>query len=138
MPSMPLATELEQVFNEIFELKGKMMAQLHKLMLPIVIGLTVSPLLLAQDTNGTHAAAASQQDAVIALTDGVVKKIDRDAGKITLKHGEIKNLGMPPMTMVFRVKDAAMLDQVNEGEQVKFFVDKVNGAYNVLRIERAQ
>jgi Cu/Ag efflux protein CusF len=72
-----------------------------------------------------------------ALTDGEVKKIDKDAGKITIKHGPIKNLDMPAMTMVFRARDVAMLDQVKPGDKIKFEVDKVKGAYTVLRIEPA-
>ena len=59
-----------------------------------------------------------------ALTDAEVRKVDKAAGKITLKHGEIKNLDMPPMTMVFGVKDKALLDKVQKGDQVVFAADK--------------
>jgi Cu(I)/Ag(I) efflux system protein CusF len=58
-------------------------------------------------------------------TDAEVRKVDKDAGKITLKHGEIKNLDMPPMSMVFQVK-------------VSFTADKINGQYTVLSIEAAK
>jgi Cu/Ag efflux protein CusF len=58
--------------------------------------------------------------------------------KITLKHGEIKNLDMPPMTMVFQVKDPAMLERVKAGDKVQFTVDNVNGAMTVLTIEPAK
>ena len=54
------------------------------------------------------------------LTAGEVKKVDREAGKVTIKHGPIENLKMPPMTMVFRVKDAAMLEGLVPGTQVRF------------------
>lgn len=72
------------------------------------------------------------------LTEGEVRKVDRDAQKITLKHGEIKNLDMPPMTMVFQVKDAVMLDAVKAGDKVRFSADKVGGAYTLTSIEKAQ
>jgi Cu(I)/Ag(I) efflux system periplasmic protein CusF len=70
-------------------------------------------------------------------TDGEVKKIDKAQGKITLQHGEIKNLDMPPMTMVFRVTDARMLDSVAVGDKVRFSADKVGGNYTVTSLNKA-
>ena len=67
-------------------------------------------------------------------TDAEVRKIDRDQGKITLRHGEIKNLDMPAMTMVFRVAQAQLLDGLTEGSKVKFDAEKVNGQYTVVRL----
>lgn len=72
------------------------------------------------------------------LSDGEVRKIDREAGKITIKHGPIANLEMPGMTMVFRVKDPAMLDQVKEGDKIKFVADRVNGTLTVTQMEPAK
>ena len=72
------------------------------------------------------------------LAEAEVRKVDKAAGKITLKHGEIRNLDMPPMTMVFQVKDKAVLDTLKQGDKVKFTADKVNGAYTVTRIEPAK
>lgn len=72
------------------------------------------------------------------LTVAEVRKVDKDAQKITLKHGEIKNLDMPPMTMVFQVKDVAMLEAVKKGDKVRFSADKVGGAYTVTSIEKTQ
>lgn len=82
-----------------------------------------------------HEAAVQAQTASVLMTDGEVKKVDKDAGKITIKHGEIKNLEMPPMTMVFRVTDLNMLDQVKTGDKVRFVVEKVGGQYTVTKIE---
>lgn len=82
-----------------------------------------------------HKAAAATHTAAVLMTDGEVKKIDLDAGKITIKHGEIKHLEMPPMTMVFRVADPKTLDQVKAGDKVRFVVDKVDGQYTVTKIE---
>lgn len=71
-----------------------------------------------------------------ALVDGQVKKVDPAQGKITLKHGPIENLGMPGMTMVFRVSKPEMLDGVNAGDAVKFHAEKINGALTVTRLEK--
>ena len=73
-----------------------------------------------------------------AMTDGEVKKIDADNGKVTLKHGDIKNLDMPGMTMVFQVKDAALLDKVKAGDKVTFTAEKADGAIVVTAIEAAK
>jgi Cu(I)/Ag(I) efflux system protein CusF len=70
-----------------------------------------------------------------ALSDGEVRKVDKDAKKITIKHGPLANLDMPPMTMVFQVKDPAILDQVKTGDKVKFQAEKVGSAYTVTKIE---
>lgn len=72
------------------------------------------------------------------LTDAEVRKIDKDAGKVTLKHGEIKNLDMPPMTMVFKVKEPAILDALKVGEKVRVAVEKIDGSYTVTKVERPQ
>ena len=73
-----------------------------------------------------------------ALSEGEVRKVDKDAGKITLRHGPIANLEMPAMTMVFQVKDPAMLDKVKPGDKVKFRAEKIGGGYAVTRLEAAQ
>lgn len=82
--------------------------------------------------------ATAQNPAVVAMADGEVKKIDKDAGKMTIKHGPLASLDMPPMTMVFRVKDAAMLDQVNPGDKIKFSTEKINGALTVTVLETSK
>jgi len=81
---------------------------------------------------GSISAALAQTPPV----DGQVMKIDEPAGKITLKHGPIKNLDMDGMTMVFRVKDPAMLKSVKVGDNVKFEADRVNGALTVTKIDK--
>ncbi|MCW5746953.1 MAG: copper-binding protein [Alphaproteobacteria bacterium] len=80
--------------------------------------------------------AAAVAQAVPA--DGQVTKIDVAPRKITLKHGPIKNLEMDSMTMVFRVKDPAMLEAVKVGDKVKFEAERVNGAITVTKIEKAR
>ena len=71
------------------------------------------------------------------LTDGEVRKIDRESKKITLKHAEIKNLDMPPMTMVFLVKDPALLDGLKPGDKVKFAAEMVGPTMVVTEISVA-
>jgi Cu(I)/Ag(I) efflux system periplasmic protein CusF len=97
----------------------------------------------AQSTgHGAHAPApAATKPASAApapMTDGEVRKIDKGAAKITLKHGPIPNLDMPDMTMVFRASEPAMLDGLKVGDKVRFAADKVGGQYTVVRIEPAK
>lgn len=74
-----------------------------------------------------------------ASIGGEVKKIDEGAGKITLKHGPAKNLGMDePMTMVYRVKDPAVLKQVKVGDKVTFEAEEAAAGYTVTKIEKAK
>jgi Cu/Ag efflux protein CusF len=68
------------------------------------------------------------------MVKGEVVKVDKAAGKVTLKHGPIKNLDMEGMTMVFRVADPAMLDKVKAGDKIEFEADRVNGAITVTKI----
>lgn len=69
------------------------------------------------------------------LTDGEVRKIDKEAGKITLRHGEIKHLDMPPMTMVFMARDKSLLDKVKAGDKVRFMVIHENGQMIVTDLQ---
>ena len=83
---------------------------------------------------GKPATTTVSTDAV-NLSDAEVRKIDKDAKKITLKHGELKNLDMPAMTMVFQVKDAAVLDKVNVGDKIKFKAEKSGGGFAASEIK---
>jgi Cu/Ag efflux protein CusF len=67
--------------------------------------------------------------------DGEIRKVDREAKKITIKHGPIQNLDMPAMTMVFQVRDPAMLQQVKAGDKVRFEAEKPGDVYTVTKIE---
>ncbi len=64
-----------------------------------------------------------------------MRRVDKDAKKLTIRHGPIQSLDMPPMTMVFQVKDPALLDKVNAGDKIKFSAEKIGGAYTVTAIE---
>ncbi len=69
--------------------------------------------------------------------DGEVTKIDRAQSRLTLRHAEIKNLDMPPMTMVFRVRDPKALEGLTVGDKVRFAAEKVDGSYTVTAIRKA-
>ncbi len=103
--------------------------------------LTLATPAAAQPTGGhDHAPAAPAQSAPatteLPWTDAEVRRIDTAAGKVSLRHGEIKNLDMPPMTMVFQVRDPASLATLAVGDQVRFTADKLQGAYTVLQIQK--
>lgn len=97
-----------------------------------------APLTLAT-MHATEAEAAEQKPVPAnTMADGEVRRIDKDAKKITLRHGPIQNLDMPAMTMVFQVQDPAMLDKVNTGDKVKFSAERIGGAFTVTGIEAAK
>lgn len=118
------------------------MKRTSALALSIVLGMAGVP--LAASASSNHAGSHSNHDkgspaAVAAsnagMTEGEIRKVDKKAGKVTIRHAELKNLNMPPMTMVFQVKDEAMLDQVKAGDKVDFVADKVGGKFTVMQIE---
>ena len=86
--------------------------------------------MIKDDTKKEMPAAAA-----IDMADGEVRKVDMDTKKITIKHGEIKNLDMPGMTMVFQVKDPALLEKAKAGEKIRFRAEKANGAIVVTDIQ---
>ena len=109
---------------------------LSKFSLAAALAISLAPLAQANDAHhAANATAASDKSADAALTEGEIRKVNKDTGKLTIRHGELKNLGMPPMTMVFRVKDTAMLDQVKPGDKIKFVAEKVEGQFTVTQLE---
>ena len=94
----------------------------------------------ADDSHNHHATNEAKPAAAASapLTDGEVRKIDQAAGKITIKHGPMPKFDMPAMTMVYRVKDKTMLDQLKPGDKIKFDADGVGGEFTVLRLERVK
>jgi Cu(I)/Ag(I) efflux system periplasmic protein CusF len=83
--------------------------------------------------------AAHDAIAQSSLIDGQIVKVDQSAGKITIKHGPAKKLGMDEgMTMVYRAQDPAMLKSVKSGDKVKFDADQVNGQFTVTKIEKTK
>ena len=85
---------------------------------------------------GDHQPAGGKQQAADEFVHAEVKKIDKEAGKLTLKHEAIRKFDMAGMTMAFRVADPAMLDAVAVGDHVRFMPDKRNGQFVITRIEK--
>ena len=95
------------------------------------------PLITATTFRRSLAALALGATALWAqASEGEIKKLDRAQAKVTLKHGEIKNLDMPPMTMAFKAKPAQLLEGLNEGDRVSFTADKVDGQYVITEIKK--
>ena len=104
-----------------------------------VVASLFAPLALADSNHGKkehggHGASAQAG----AMSEGEVRKVDKEAKKLTIRHGPLANLDMPAMTMVFQVKDPAMLEQVKAGDKIRFQADKVGSAYTVTHIESAK
>ncbi len=100
--------------------------------------LLANPVLAAGEHDSHHQARAGAGSVKAVASEGTVKKVDKAAAKITIKHGPLANLGMPPMTMAFRVSDPAMLDQVKAGEKVRFTAENVGDALTVTALEPAK
>ena len=86
-------------------------------------------------TEAHHQGTTAASPATGQLAEGEVRKVDKDAKKLTIRHGRIENLGMPPMTMVFQVKDPALLDSVKSGDKIRFAAGKDGGAFVVNHLE---
>lgn len=97
------------------------------------------PLAQAQEMEHHHheTTAVSTLASADAMSAGEVTKIDRDAGKITLRHGPLLNLDMPGMTMAFKVGNPAMLEQVKPGDKVHFVVERASGGLTITTLEAA-
>jgi Cu(I)/Ag(I) efflux system protein CusF len=114
------------------------MKKLLTLTAVLCTGLTLAGAALAADDmagmkmNGGAMEADAPNNA--ALTDAIVKKVDPSTGMLTLQAGELKNIGMSPMTMAYKAKDALMLKQAKEGEKVKVRVEEVDGTLTVVKL----
>jgi Cu(I)/Ag(I) efflux system periplasmic protein CusF len=102
---------------------------MNKLLRSLAVVATAATVLVAVPA---HAQAAAD------LTEAEVRKVDKENKKVTLKHGQIKNLDMPPMTMVFNVDDAALLDKVKPGDKIHFRAANEGGKFTVTEIHVAK
>ncbi|MBN9430008.1 MAG: copper-binding protein [Burkholderiales bacterium] len=89
-----------------------------------------------ETSNAAKPTATAKPEA--ALVDGEIRRIDRNNAKLTIRHGEIKHLDMPPMTMEFEVDDRALLPTLKAGDRIRFLVEQRNGKMVVTRIEPAR
>ncbi len=109
--------------------------------LAAIAGLIAAPAFAANDDHAGHhgaPAAAAAAEAPATMSEGTVRKVDKAGGKVTIAHGPLENLNMPPMTMVFRVADAAMLDGLEAGDKIRFSADRVSGTFTVTALEAAE
>ncbi len=108
-----------------------------KLLMGATLSLAAFLPLSASAQAGTDAGKSASAPAA-SMTEGEVRKIDKDASKITIKHGDIKHLEMPGMTMVFTAKDKALLDKAQVGDKIRFMVINEGGKMVVTAIEPAK
>ncbi len=116
------------------------MRNIHLTLVAIATAMASSGVASAQPTPSAlpTSSATSASPTTPELSEGEVRKIDKDGKKLTIKHGPLKNLDMPGMTMVFSVKDDAVLDQLQAGEKVRFLAEKIDGKITVTKIEAAR
>ena len=108
----------------------------------LAAALNLSTAVFAQSSNTDHSAhhsagAAPSAPSSQSATEGEVRRVDKAQGKVTLRHGRIENLDMPPMTMVFTASDPALLEKLSPGDKVRFSAQKRNGVFTVTGIELA-
>jgi Cu(I)/Ag(I) efflux system protein CusF len=101
----------------------------------LVLSVALATPALAQQQTDERLAQTPAAGASADTAEGEVRKVDKEASKVTLKHGEIKSLDMPAMTMVFVVKDKAMLDSVKAGDKVRFKVVNDAGKFTVTELQ---
>jgi Cu/Ag efflux protein CusF len=106
----------------------------RKALAAFVLAFTVLAPVAQATTHSANVAAQHQSP----TTEGEIRRIDKDAKKLTIRHGPIQNLDMPAMTMVFQVADPAVLDGLKPGDKVRFTADKIGGAYTVTQLEPVQ
>lgn len=104
------------------------------LLIAIALGCSLAvPAFAAEQTTPPSSSEAATQ-----MNQGEVRKIDAATQKITLRHGPIASMGMPPMTMVFGVQDASLLEGLNVGDKVNFVVEQKGTQFVVTQLQRVQ
>lgn len=109
----------------------KTMANVALAGLAALMALASPGVIAATTETATETATPRAAQAPLPEVDGEIRKVDAPAGKLTIRHGPIGNLEMGAMTMIFRVKDPAMLSQVQSGDKVRFTVDRIDGMLTV-------
>ncbi len=127
-----LSTYRESNYMNVF--KTTLIASLLAFTLPGFAQTTGSASVAAPASTAPPASPVSTD----TMTDGSVTKVNAEQQKITLKHGPIANLDMPGMTMVFRVKDPAMINAVKPGDNIQFRAEKIDGAITITHIQAAK
>ena len=102
------------------------------------LALAAAPLAASAHDAHPKTPAAAAASGASAMTPGVVRKVDKETAKVTIQHEAIQSLDMPAMTMVFRVKEAEMLDRINAGDKIRFAAEKIGGQFTVIKVEPAK
>jgi Cu/Ag efflux protein CusF len=108
---------------------------MKNLLIAILLGSTLTlPALAAQPAASANASA----EAAVSWSQGEVRKVDLAGQKITLRHGPIQSVGMPPMTMVFGVREAALLQGISVGDKVRFQVEQQGSQFIVTELQATE
>ncbi|PFH11397.1 copper binding protein CusF [Collimonas sp. PA-H2] len=109
--------------------------QIFVILTTLIVGIPLSSMASASDAKEVQTTPADET--ALPMVAGEIRKVDTGNGKITIKHDEIPNFGMPAMTMLFKAGDPAMLEQFKTGDKIRFAVDKVDGALTIVSLELA-
>jgi Cu/Ag efflux protein CusF len=106
----------------------------------VIVATAIGPFVhsVAANDQPIHSPKHGSISSAVQMTDGLVKKVDKSAGKVTIAHGSMASHNMPAMTMVFQAKDLEWLDTMKEGDKLRFTAEKVNGAFTVTQFEQAK
>lgn len=107
-------------------------------MLTLATALAAGPAAAQAPAGDAHNQHHGSEASTAEFSSAEVRRVDKDAQKVTLRHGPIPNLGMGDMQMVFRVTDPRMLDDLKPGDRIRFKADKVGGQYTVTELEIAR
>jgi Cu(I)/Ag(I) efflux system periplasmic protein CusF len=110
--------------------------QIFVILTTLIVGIPLSSMASAADTSEVQTTPADET--ALPMVAGEIRKVDPATGKITIKHDEIPNFGMPAMTMLFKAGDPAMLEQFKAGDKIRFAIDKVDGALTIVSLELAE
>jgi Cu/Ag efflux protein CusF len=105
------------------------------LTLASLLALGAAPSFAADMHAGHDMDAMTKPAAAEQMSEGTIKKIDKASGKVTIQHGPLERLQMPAMTMAFKLKNAAWLDQMKVGDKIRFVADKLDGALTVVEFQ---
>ena len=105
-------------------------------LLPISLAMPLAA--VAQSGHDAHHVATAATAPEAALSEGVVQRIDMKTGTVTIAHGPLVNLGMPKMTMTFKLKSPALIEGVKEGSKIRFLAENLRGELTVVKLEVAK
>ncbi len=119
---------------------GLKMSNIRIALMAFTVALTFAGTASAQPSASDNARTVIATDSAAAseLAEGEIRKVEKDGKKLTIKHGPLKNLDMPGMTMVFGVNDEAVLDKLQVGDKIRFQAEKIDGRIVATKIEAAR